>query len=136
MSKRKGTRSERELFHMFWETGIWASCRAAGSGSTTMPSPDLIAGNKNNLLAIECKSTKSNSRNLQKEEIEQLITFSDKIAAKPILAMRFDNNGWFFLNAKKTPKNKKGNYTISLNLCKKQGINFQELIGIYKQAKL
>ena len=133
--KRKGTRAERELLHLFWENNF-ACMRSAGSGNTTMPSPDLIAGNKNNLLAIECKSTKGNSRNLQKEEIEQLITFSDLIAAKPILAMRFDNNGWFFLNAKKTLKNKKGNYTITLNLCKKQGINFQELTGKYKQSKL
>jgi holliday junction resolvase Hjr len=133
--KSKGTRAERELLHLFWQNN-WACMRSAGSGNTTMPSPDLIAGNKNNLLAIECKSTKGNSRNLQKEEIEQLVEFSDKIAAIPILAMRFDKNGWSFLNAKKTPKNKKGNYTISLKLCKEKGINFQELIGKYKQAKL
>ena len=136
MSKVKGTRAERELFHLFWKNNF-AAVRSAGSGSTTMPAPDILAGNKNKLLAIECKSTKSNSRNLQKQEIEQLTNFSKKINATPILAMRFDNYGWFFLNAEKIKENKKGiNYTISLKLCKESGINFQELIGKYKQLKL
>lgn len=135
-SKFKGTRAERELFHMFWKTGTWASIRSAGSGSTPMPSPDLIAGNKNKLLAIECKSTKGKSRNLTFEEINQLISFSDIINAIPILAMRFDKNGWHFLDAKEIPKNKRGNYTITFKMCQENGIKFQELIGTYKQLKL
>ncbi len=125
--KSKGTRAERELLHLFWDNN-WACMRSAGSGSTTMPSPDLIAGNKNNLLAIECKSSRGLSRNLPKVEIDQLIKFSEIINAKPVLAMRFDKNGWYFLDAKKTPLNKKGNYTISLKLCQEKGIKFDELI--------
>lgn len=133
--KSKGTRAERELLHLFWNNS-WACMRAAGSGSIPLPSPDLIAGNKENLLAIECKSIKNNSKNFQKEEIDQLITFSDIMNAKPIIAMRFDNLGWYFLNAKELPKNKNGNYTVSLKLSQKQGINFEELINKYKQLKL
>ncbi|MCD4759925.1 Holliday junction resolvase [archaeon] len=132
---QKGANTERELFHMFWKNN-WACMRAAGSGNTTMPAPDLIAGNKNNLLAIECKSTKKTSIYLKKQEIEQLTNFSNILNATSILAMRFNNNGWYFLNIEKLPKNKKGNYTITLKLCKEQGINFQELIGKYKQLKL
>ncbi len=135
MSKIKGTRAERELFHLFWKNNF-AAVRSAGSGSTTMPAPDILAGNKNKLLAIECKSSKNNSRNLQKEEIEQLINFSNKINAKPFVGMRFDNYGWFFLNVNNLKTNKNGNYTISLKLCQEKGINFKELIGKYKQLKL
>jgi len=125
--KSKGTRAERELLHLFWKNN-WACMRSAGSGSTTMPSPDLIAGDKKTLLAIECKSSKGESRNLQKEEINQLITFSDIINATPILAMRFDNEGWYFLKAKDLPKNKNENYTVSLKTSKEKGISFLDLI--------
>lgn len=133
--KRKGTRAERELFHMFWQNNF-AAVRSAGSGSTTMPAPDIIAGNKDKLLAIECKSLKNTSRHFKNEEIQQLLAFSKLINAEPIIGMRFDNDGWYFLEAKKLPKNKKGNYTITYNLSKEQGINFKELLGKYKQLRL
>ena len=133
--KSKGSRAERELLHMFWNNN-WACMRAAGSGSIPLPSPDLIAGNKENLLAIECKSIKNNSKNFQKDEIDQLITFSDILNAKPIIAMRFDNLGWYFLNAKELPKNRNGNYTVTLKLSQVQGIKFEELIKQFKQLKL
>ena len=100
MSKAKGTRAERELFHLFWKNNF-AAIRSAGSGSTTMPAPDILAGNKNKLLAIECKSIKNNKQYFPKKEIQELFEFSDKINAKPFIGMRFDNHGWFFLNAKK-----------------------------------
>jgi len=68
MSKRKGTLYERELFHMFWNSS-WAAVRSAGSGSTPLPAPDILAGNKEKLLAIECKAikTKSNDNNSKRE---------------------------------------------------------------------
>ncbi len=134
-SKRKGTLYERELFHMFWNNN-WAAVRSAGSGSTPLPAPDILAGNKDKLLAIECKAIKTKSKHFKKEEIEQLKTFSETINASPIIAMRFDNNGWFFLDANNIKENKNGNYTITFNLCQKEGNNFEELLGQYKQAKL
>ncbi|MBT3690727.1 Holliday junction resolvase [Candidatus Woesearchaeota archaeon] len=134
-SKRKGTLYERELFHMFWNSS-WAAVRSAGSGSTPLPAPDILAGNKEKLLAIECKAIKSKSKHFKKEEVQQLKTFSETINANPIIAMRFDNIGWFFLDVNNLKENKNGNYTISLNHCKKEGIKFAELIGDYKQSKL
>jgi Holliday junction resolvase len=127
-SKRKGTLYERELFHMFWDKN-WAAIRAAGSGSTPLPSPDLIAGNQKKLLAIECKSLKTKSKHFNNEEISQLKRFSALINATPIIAMRFNNVGWYFLDANKLEKNKGGNYTITLDLCKKKGIKFEELVN-------
>lgn len=135
MSKRKGTLYERELFHMFWNNN-WAAVRSAGSGSTPLPAPDILAGSKEKLLAIECKAIKTKSKHFKKEEIEQLKKFSETINANPIVAMRFDNNGWFFLDVTTLKENKNGNYTVSFNLCQKEGIKFAELIGDYKQAKL
>jgi Holliday junction resolvase len=135
-SKRKGTLYERELFHMFWKTGTWASIRSAGSGSTPLPAPDILAGNKEKLLAIECKAIKTKSKHFKKEEIQQLQQFSKVINATPIIAMHFNNKGWFFLNVNNLKENKNGNYTVTFDLCQKNGIKFAELIGNYQQAKL
>ena len=120
---------------MFWNSS-WAAVRSAGSGSTPLPAPDILAGNKEKLLAIECKAIKSKSKHFKKEEVQQLKTFSETINANPIIAMRFDNIGWFFLDVNNLKENKNGNYTISLNHCQKEGIKFAELIGDYKQSKL
>ena len=129
MSKIKGTRAERELFHMFWKMGNWACVRSAGSGSTTRPSPDLLASKNNKTLAIECKSIKNKSHHFNKEEIGQLVLFSKIFGAKPIIGMRFDNEGWFFLNVEKLSPNKNGNYTISLKLSREQGLSFENLLN-------
>ena len=59
-SKKKGTRAERELIHMFFKSEPWASVRVAGSGSMPFPCPDLVAGNGKRVLAIECKSLADN----------------------------------------------------------------------------
>jgi len=125
--KRKGTRAERELLHMFWENNL-AAMRSAGSGSTTRPSPDLLVGKGKKTFAIECKSIKGKSKHLNKAEIEQLLLFSNLFGAEPIIGMRFDNKGWHFLNVKDLKPNKNGNYTISLKLSQETGISFEELI--------
>ena len=134
MSKRKGTRAERELFHMFWDSK-WGSVRSAGSGSTTLPSPDLIAGNGERVIAIECKSLKKERKYFDVEEVEQLRQFSDGFGAEPWVGVRFDNIGWFFFELDKIDKTKTG-FVVSLDLAKKKGMSFEEMIGLFKQDKL
>ena len=125
--KSKGTRADRELLHLFWENE-WAAMRSAGSGSTSRPSPDILASKNNNTFAIECKSIKHNSQHFNKKEIDQLLLFSNLFGAKPIIGMRFDKEGWFFLNVEKLSANKNGNYTVSKKLSKEKGLSFQNLI--------
>ena len=69
--KAKGTNAERELVHRFWGKG-WPCVRVAGSGCSRYPSPDLLAGNRERMVAIECKATKENSKYFPKEEIRLL----------------------------------------------------------------
>jgi holliday junction resolvase Hjr len=133
--KSKGTRAERELLHLFWENE-WAAMRAAGSGSTSRPSPDLLASKNNKTYAIECKSIKSKSHHFKKEELEQLKLFSNLFGATAIIGIRFDNLGWHFLKAEELIPNKNGNYSVSLKLAQEEGIKFQELIDKYKQVRL
>ena len=125
--KKKGTRAERELLHLFWENN-WVCSRIAGSGSTSFPSPDLIAGNPLRTLAIECKSIKGTYKQLNKEKIDELLSFANKFGSEAWLAIRFDNIGWYFLDINKLPLNKNGNYSITLDLAKERGVKIEELI--------
>jgi|TARA_Y100000310_G_scaffold339100_1_gene430722 Holliday junction resolvase len=127
MSKRKGTLYERELFHLFWKNN-WAAVRSAGSGSTPLPAPDILAGNRDKLLAIECKAIKNKSHHFNKKEIDELKLFSNIFGATAIIGMRFNGKGWYFLDVNSLIPNKNGNFTISLNLSEKTGIRFDKLI--------
>lgn len=135
MSKIKGSNAERELIHLFWANTGWASVRVAGSGSSSFPSPDIVAGNKKRLLAIECKAIKEGKRYIPFENITQLLEFSNMIGAEPWIAARYNNEEWYFLTIDKLEKTDT-NYIISLENIKINGITFYELIGKYKQEKL
>jgi Holliday junction resolvase len=113
---------------MFWDTRTWIATRAAGSGSTPMPDPDLIVGNKKRKLAIECKSGKD-TRYLTKKEVDELVEFSDKFGAEPWIGIRFNNMDWFFVKPKDLGVSKGQNYFISKDLAVKKGITFDTLIN-------
>ena len=133
-SKDKGTRYERELIHMFYNSGF-SVVRSAGSGSTPLPSPDIIVSNSKNIFAIECKAVNSKRKYFPPEEIAQLKTFSEKFGAIPLIAIRFDRIGWFFVNLENLGFSKTNHY-ISLDLAQKKGLKFEEIVGKYKQMKL
>ena len=127
-SKTKGTNAERDLLHMLWDSGFAVS-RMAGSGSIPLPSPDLIASNSKKIFAIECKHVKK-TKYFSKQEISELKLFAKRFGAVPIIAIKFNHKGWFFLNADKLDKSKTGNnYVISYKIAKKKGMNFNKLIN-------
>ncbi len=126
--KTKGSRTERELVHLFNNTGLWAAIRIAGSGLTKDPNPDVLAGNKKRYLAIECKSLKANIKYLYEEEIAQIIDFSNKFGAEPWIGIRFNNQGWYFLKPKHLERTKSNYYSVSLLLAKEKGLSFENLI--------
>lgn len=127
MSKRKGTTAERELIHMFWAEGGWSAHRIAGSGSNKYPSPDVLAGNRRRVLAIECKSTKNDFQYLTKEEILALKEFSSIFGAEPWVGVRFGKGGWYFLDLDDLRETKK-NFAITVEESKNKGLLFEELI--------
>lgn len=127
MSKKKGTRYERELLQLFWGNK-WGALRSPGSGSSQFPSPDILASNADRILAIECKSIKGTNKFIEKEKIEQLKEFSGKFGAESWVGMRFDNHGWFFLALEDLKTSESGNFSISLELAKEKGLSFKELI--------
>ena len=94
---QKGAKTERELVHLFWAQE-WAACRVAGSGRQNYPAPDVIANKQGINLAIECKATKAESQYLEKREVEELKAYAARAGARALIALRFNNTPWIFLN--------------------------------------
>jgi len=109
--------------------------RAAGSGSTQHPSPDIIAGDGKLFFAFEVKSSREKTKYLTKDEITQLDLFANSFGARPFVAIKFDNEQWYFLRLTDLKVTHKC-YVVSLGLAKKKGLTFEELIGKYKQKRL
>ncbi|NTV22890.1 MAG: Holliday junction resolvase [Nanoarchaeota archaeon] len=124
--KSKGSNAERALVKMFWGSG-WAAMRAAGSGSTHFPSPDVLAANKIRRIAIESKATKDTRKYFPDEEIKQLRDFADYFGAEPWLAIKFDGIAWVFVNPEDLKKTKEAN-VFSVDDIPLRGLSFEELI--------
>jgi Holliday junction resolvase len=125
--KSKGSKAERELIHLFWANGF-AAMRAAGSGSTQHPSPDIIAGNGKIFFAIECKASADPVKYIEKDQVNQLDLFANSFGARAFVALRFDNEKWYFLNLTDLKITGKS-YAVSLELAKQKGLSFEQLIG-------
>ena len=132
-TKAKGTRGERELVKVFNENG-WVCIRAAGSGSSQYPSPDVLAGNAMRRVAIECKVTAETKKYLLDEEIEQLRTFSSKFGAEGWFGVKFPSEPWYFLMLEDIENTGKC-WAISLELAKRKGLKIEELLGVSKLEK-
>ncbi len=114
---------------MFWDSNMWVCIRTAGSGSTTVPAPDLLVGNQQRKLAIECKSGKD-KRYLTKKEVEELIFFAEKFGAEAWIGVRFNNVDWLFLRPEELGVSKGDNFFVSVELAKERGISFENLINL------
>ncbi|MBO8174663.1 MAG: Holliday junction resolvase [Thermococcus sp.] len=125
MRYRKGASAERELIKMLEKEGF-AVIRSAGSKKV-----DIIAGNGRLYLCIEVKSTKGEKLYVNGDEVDKLISFAEKFGGKAIIAVKFINNGWYFLYPNQLIKSGK-NYKISLRDAKYKGLRFDEIIGKQK----
>ena len=125
--KSKGTNAERDLIHLFWKNGF-ASLRAAGSGSSRYPCPDVIAGNGSRRIAVECKTSGETVKYLTSKEISELKKFSEIFGAEPWIGLKFDEMEWLFLALEDLKKSGE-NFSASIKLAKDKGLKFEELIG-------
>ncbi len=127
--KSKGINAERELVHLFWERG-WPCIRVAGSGSSRYPSPDLLAGNRERMVAIECKSLKSKAKYFGKQEIQELQQFAQQFGAEPWIGLKFAKQDWLFMSLDNLKDSGKC-LVASLEASKNKGLTIDELIGIF-----
>ena len=121
-NKAKGSKVERELFQMFIDN-CFRAVRVAGSGMMENADCDIIAGKKGKKYCIEVKASKKPVKYITKDQISRCVGFADIFGLKPVLALRFNQVGWFFIE----PKNLKdsGKYwVVNLELCRKKGKRF------------
>lgn len=123
-NKEKGGKAERELYEMFIKNNFRA-IRAAGSGKMKETSCDLIAGKPGQKYAIEVKSTKKDYQYISKEQISNFIVFSEIFGLIPVVAVRFNRQGWFFLDPKNLEDSGK-NWCISLKTAREKGKRFSQ----------
>lgn len=126
-NKSKGSNAERELYQMFVDA-CFRAVRVAGSGVMENAACDLIAGKPGKKYAIECKSSKSQLKYITKTQIEEFLIFSEVFGLIPVLAVRFNHQGWFFLSPCDLEDSGK-NWVVSLNLARKKGKRFFQMFG-------
>ncbi|MFA6888373.1 MAG: Holliday junction resolvase Hjc [Candidatus Woesearchaeota archaeon] len=131
--KSKGISYERELIHLFWKTREWAAIRIAGSGNTQYPSADVIAGNATRKLAIECKSSKSNSIYISKEDVQTFQEFAKKFGAEPWIAVRFNKTPWHFISMDNLVLTE-NSVVITIENIKYKGLLFEEILGKFTSS--
>jgi len=124
-NKTKGSNVERELYQKFIENS-YRAVRVAGSGVMENSECDLIAGKKGGKkFAIEVKSSKKPVKYISKEQMEKFIVFSDAFGLKPVIALRFNREGWIFINPDEMRDCGK-NWVITLEEAKKKGKKFNQ----------
>ena len=106
---KKGSDFERFIVNAFWGRG-WVALRAAGSGKTDKPLPDVVAVRKGRIILIECKTTTKDRLSL-KEAVENLLDFSMVAGGEAYLAIRFFRKQPRFYSIRDVIK--KGNYTVN-----------------------
>ncbi len=126
-NKAKGTRYENELYDLLVEGG-YRCIRCAGSGTKEESNADIIAGKKGKKFAIEAKSSKKPVKYITKEQINNFMTFSEIFGLVPVIAVRFNRLGWFFLKPKHMEDAGK-NWVINEEIARKKGKRFSQFFG-------
>lgn len=123
-NKAKGSKVERELLQMFID-GNYRAVRVAGSGMMENSDCDIIAGKKGKKYCIEVKASKKLIKYISKNQIERFIVFSDIFGLKPVIAVRFNREGWFFVHPRFLEDSGK-NFVINLERIRKKGKRFSQ----------
>lgn len=125
-TKARGSASERELVHKFWDAG-WAAFRAPASGSMQHDLPDVIAGHGSRKLGIEAKLTTKGVQYFTKIEVASLIAFCNRFGCECWLAVKFSRKGWRFLNPEDL-RVTEASHAVRLDEAEARGLTFEELV--------
>ncbi len=98
MSRKSiGINGEREILNKLREFGF-SGIRAAGSGTTKWPTPDILAAREGCIIAMEVKVSSGDKIYVRRREINELLSFSSDFNALPVLSVRFRRGGWRIFN--------------------------------------
>lgn len=124
-NKQKGSKAERELLQIFTDNS-WRAVRVAGSGVNDNSPCDLLAGKLGKKgYTIEAKSSKKSSIYISKQQIEDFLLFSHTIGLQPVIAIRFNYEGWIFIKPEQLEDSGK-NFVVSLKNAKEKGLKFSQ----------
>lgn len=124
-NKSKGSNAERELLKIFTQN-CWRAARVAGSGVSDDSPCDLIAAKLGKKAhAIECKSSKKTTIYITKAQIEDFVLFSSIIGLKPVIAARFNYQGWLFVDPKHLKDTGKY-FSLPLKIAQEKGQRFAQ----------
>ena len=126
-NKSKGSKVERELYQIFVDN-CFRAVRVAGSGTMENADCDIIAGKKGKKYCIEVKSSKKPIKYISKEQINNFMVFADIFKLKPVVAIRFNRIGWFFLNPKSLKDSGKY-WVVNEKIARKKGKKFAQFFG-------
>jgi len=124
-NKAKGSKAERELYQKFVENN-YRAVRVAGSGTMENADCDLLAGKKGGRkYAVEVKSSKKPVKYISKDQIERFMIFSDIFGLTPVIALRFNREGWLFVKPKDL-RDSGTNWAITLEEARQKGRKFAQ----------
>ncbi|MBU3907079.1 MAG: hypothetical protein KKA64_02395, partial [Nanoarchaeota archaeon] len=123
-NKAKGSKAERELFQKFVENN-WRAVRVAGSGVMENAECDLIAGKRGKKYAIEVKSSKKPVKYITKSQIESFMVFCEIFDLTPVIALRFNREGWIFLHPSQL-RDSGNNWAVTLVEAREKGKKFAQ----------
>jgi len=126
--KSKGTRYERDLVDALYEAGFGVIRAPSSGGATSRELPDIVAGNGKIYLAIEVKFTKELPLYIRAEQIEDLIEFSKRFGAKPLVAVKLPRREWRFVRVDMLQKTARGKRYKLDGDAYVNGLTFSELV--------
>lgn len=130
----KGANAERELISRLYDYGF-AIARVAGSGSTPLPCPDIIAMKNSKAFAFECKAWNSMHLSLSKQQMEELLEWSEIAGSQLFIAWKIPKEGWLFISPSHFNKNLK-NYCISKKTAKLKSKELECILGLQNTLAL
>jgi len=131
-NKSKGSRAERELLQIFTDHS-WRAARVAGSGVNENTFCDLIAGKNGKAYAVEAKSSKGPRIYITKDQIDDFMQFTNVMGLIPVLAARFNREGWFFLRPEQLEDSGK-KWVINLENIRSQALRFGQFFEEEKNS--
>lgn len=125
--RKKGLKAERDLLDKFWDLGIGA-VRVAGSGVTSHPSADIVAGSKGRIAVIEVKVSSKEVVYVPPEEVRSVRLLAEALGGDPWLAVKFtsERRGFYMLKLDEARELKSGYLAIDLELARSRGISIEE----------
>jgi len=128
-NKAKGSKAERELYDLF-VSNHFRAVRVAGSGMMENTACDLIAGKAGDgKYAIEAKSSKAPVKYISKKQIEEFVIFSEIFGLIPVVALRFNREGWIFVSPQQLRDSGK-NWAITLEEARTIGKKFGQFFSV------